>query len=200
MKRSVLKIAAMGLLGAVALLAGCTSTGGLQPISLTPAQAVAIICPPLQTAITQGKSVLATLPAGDARVTQIEAAMTKANPVITAACTQGATVSIANIQDFSTTVLPALSAVASALPLTSVQQQQAQAVIMSAEVTVGLALAIKANAGVIATSPSTSPATSAPAAPAAASGAAVTSSSGVTPALSSSGDVASALVAKPYTL
>jgi len=115
------------------VLAGCASNA---PKPLTPAQIVSIACPPVQAAIVQFKALDATMPADPVAV-KAEAALTKVQPVVAAACAAGANVDATSLQAFAQTVLPALGQVAGALPLPPQQLAQIQAGLIAAEIAVG---------------------------------------------------------------
>jgi len=114
-------------------LAACTAN---QTESIPPGQILAIACPPVQAAIVQFEALDATMPAVPAAV-KAKAALEQIQPTVTAACAAGATVSIANVQAFAQTVLPALGQVAGSLSLPPAQLAQVQAGLVAAEIAVG---------------------------------------------------------------
>ncbi|MFZ0872165.1 MAG: hypothetical protein WAM90_15750 [Rhodanobacter sp.] len=120
---------------AAMLIAACATTA---PQSLSPAQVISIACPPIQAAITQFEAIDATLPGVPAAV-KAEADLQKLQPVVTAACASGATVSTASVQAFAQSVLPVLGQIAGSLPLPPAQLAQVQAGLVAAEIAVGAA-------------------------------------------------------------
>lgn len=150
----------------VMLWAGCTTVaptaGGNAAVALlSPAAAARIICMPVQTAISQGRAILLTTPPSDQTALKIQAAMKVASPIIDVMCKAGATVTATTIQDFATQAIPALASIVPVLPITDVQKQQAQAILLSAAVTVGMvegiAANVKAQAAQAASAPSAAP-------------------------------------------
>lgn len=129
-------LVALAAMASLALMAGCATTGGNAPPQLQPSQVLAIACPPVQASITQFEALDATLPTVPVAV-KAKAALEKIQPAVTAACAAGATVSIANVQAFAQTVLPALGQVAGSLPLPPAQLAQVQAGLVAAEIAVG---------------------------------------------------------------
>ena|SRR5690348_11539513 len=133
MKTKLLATLAVALIVCAFGLAGCVSN---QPESIPPGQILAIACPPVQAAIVQFEALDATLPNVPAAV-KAKAALEQIQPTVTAACAAGTTVSIANVQAFAQTVLPALGQVAGSLPLPPAQLAQVQAGLVAAEIAVG---------------------------------------------------------------
>lgn len=129
-------LVALAAVVSLALVAGCATTGGNAPPQLQPGQVLAIACPPVQASIVQFEALDATLPTVTAAV-KAKAALEQIQPAVTAACAAGATVSIANVQAFAQTVLPALGQVAGSLPLPPAQLAQVQAGLVAAEIAVG---------------------------------------------------------------
>lgn len=172
MKKSLVAIVSMACLAlGTMLLAGCPATATINqgsaaaPVLMSPAAAARIVCLPVQTAIGQGKVILSNSPPSDATAIKISAAMKIASPVIDAMCTAGAQVTATNIQDFATQAIPALASIVPVLPITPTQQAQAQAILMSAAVVVGMVEGIQANiaAQAKAAAAGATPATPAPA-------------------------------------
>lgn len=133
MKTKFLATLAVALIVCAFGLSGCVSD---QPESIPPGQILAIACPPVQAAIVQFEALDATLPTVPAAV-KAKAALEQIQPTVTAACAAGGTVSIANVQAFAQTVLPALGQVAGSLPLPPAQLAQIQAGLVAAEIAVG---------------------------------------------------------------
>ena len=133
MKTKLLATLAVALIVCAFGLAGCASN---QPESIPPAQVLAIACPPVQAAIVQFEALDATLPTVPAAV-KAGATLKQIQPTVAAACAAGATVSVANVQAFAQTVLPALGQVAGSLPLPPAQLAQVQAGLVAAEIAVG---------------------------------------------------------------
>jgi hypothetical protein len=130
------RIATLVILGFAALLGACASTGGTQ--QLTPQQIVAIACPPIQMAVTQFQTLAATMPA-DPNYAKAGDILKQAQAPLAAACTAGATVTVANIQDLATKVLPAVGTVMTTIPIPPQTQAEVQAGLMAAEIAVGAA-------------------------------------------------------------
>jgi hypothetical protein len=124
---------AAGLLLPVAFLAGCNGTAPTAP-KITPAQFVAIACPPVQQALALAPTVTALSATAQADVTA-------ANKVVTAACAAGATVSVATVGQFAQTVLPAASQVVNAAPDSLFSADATAAAQKKAAITGGIALA-----------------------------------------------------------
>ena len=133
MKTKLLATLAVALIVCAFGLAGCASN---QSESIPPGQILAIACPPVQAAIVQFEALDATLPTVPAAV-KAKAALEQIQPTVTAACAAGATVSVANVQAFAQTVLPALGQVAGSLPLPPAQLAKVQAGLVAAEIAVG---------------------------------------------------------------
>jgi hypothetical protein len=131
---------------AIMALAACTTNGGTTsngsaPPSqqLSPQQVVAIVCPPMQTALTTLDSIYNTQASlGNASASKAAAGIAKAQPVIAEACAIGATVSTANVQAFVNTALPALAQVAGTLPLSQKQMGDVQTALLTAQVALGV--------------------------------------------------------------
>jgi hypothetical protein len=149
------------LAAGLALLAfsGCASTGS-QP-QLTPAQIVAIACPPVQQAISAYIALDQSMPT-NADAIKAEAILTVAQPIVTATCTAGANVSTANIEVFAQTVLPALGTIAGTLPLPPATLAGIEGGLVAAEIAVGAAGVVEANIKAAQTAASGVPAASAP--------------------------------------
>lgn len=130
--KSLATIAMVALFACALGLSACTQ--GVQTIP--PGQILAIACPPVQAAIVQFEALDATLPNVPSAV-KAKAALEQIQPTVTAACAVGATVSVANVQAFAQTVLPALGQVAGSLPLPPAQLAQVQAGLVAAEIAVG---------------------------------------------------------------
>lgn len=127
---------------ALALFAGCASPGSAP--QMTPAQIFQIACPPVQAAITEFTALDASLPAS-AQTGVVETDLKLAAPVVAAACTAGATVSVANVTAFAQTVLPVLGTVAGTLPLPPATMAEVQAGLIAAEIAVGVAGTVESN-------------------------------------------------------
>lgn len=126
----------------IALLAGCSTTGTAP--QLTPAQIVAIACPPVEQAITAYQTLTASMPT-NAQAVKANAILTIAQPIVTSTCTAGASVSTANVQAFAETVLPALGTIAGTLPLPPATLAGIQGGLIAAEIAVGAAGVVEAN-------------------------------------------------------
>lgn len=112
MKRTLMLLAA-GLVASV--LAACAS----QPtVQITPAQFIQAACGPVQDAMDLLPDFADTIPAS------VADKVSKAMPMVDAACAAGATVSIATVADFANTVLPAADAVVQAAPATLITNDQ----------------------------------------------------------------------------
>ena len=133
MKTKLLATLAAALFVCALGLSACSTT---QTESIPPDQILAIACPPVQAAIVQFEALDATLPTVPAAV-KAGATLKQIQPTVAAACAAGATVSIANVQAFAQTVLPALGQVAGSLPLPPAQLAQVQAGLVAAEIAVG---------------------------------------------------------------
>jgi len=133
MKTKLLATLAAALFVCVLGLSACSTT---QTESIPPGQILAIACPPVQAAIVQFEALDATLPTVPAAV-KAGATLKQIQPTVAAACAAGATVSIANVQAFAQTVLPALGQVAGSLPIPPAQLAQVQAGLVAAEIAVG---------------------------------------------------------------
>lgn len=134
--KSMLRLAAGFALSALFALAGCSTAPGTA--QLTPQQIIAIACPPIQGAVTQFIALDATMPTLPAAV-QAEAILKEVQPPLAAACTSGATVTIANVQDLATKVLPAIGTVLITIPMPPATQAAIQAGLVGAEIAVGAA-------------------------------------------------------------
>jgi hypothetical protein len=88
--------------------------------------------------VTQFIALDATMPTLPAAV-QAEAILKEAQPPLTAACTAGATVTLANVQDLATKVLPAVATVMATIPVPPATQAAIQAGLVAAEIAVGAA-------------------------------------------------------------
>lgn len=130
------RIATLVILGFAALLGACASTG--TPQQMTPQQIIAIACPPIQGAVTQFIALDATMPTLPAAV-QAEAILKEAQGPLAAACTSGATITVANVQDLATKVLPAVGTVLVTIPMPPATQAAIQAGLVAAEIAVGAA-------------------------------------------------------------
>jgi len=130
-----LMLLAAGIVASIAF-AGCASTSS-QP-QLTPAQIIAIACPPIEAAVTQFITLDATMPTVPAAIAS-EALLNEVKAPVAAACTAGATISTTNVQAFATTVLPVLGTVAGTLPLPPTTMAEVQAGLVAAEIAVGAA-------------------------------------------------------------
>jgi hypothetical protein len=126
----------------IAMLAGCASTGSAP--QLTPAQVVAIACPPVQQAISAYIALDQSMPT-NADAIKAEAILTVAQPIVTATCTAGANVSTANVEAFASTVLPALGTIAGTLPLPPATLAGIQGGLIAAEIAVGAAGVVESN-------------------------------------------------------
>jgi hypothetical protein len=137
-------------------------------VKLTPTQFFAAACTPVQQALALAPSFSLTLPAS------VEADVQKATPMVNAACAAGATVSITNVQDFATTVLPAANAVIQAAPaglISDADKQRIGGGIALAILAVDTVVAVAQNAAAAAgASGANTPPPAAPAVPAPASG------------------------------
>jgi hypothetical protein len=129
------RIAFVFSVGLLALLVACSTTA---PQQLTPQQIIAIACPPIQGAVTQFIALDATMSTLPAAV-QAEAILKEAQPPLAAACTAGATVTMANVQDLATKVLPAVGTVMATIPVPPATQAAIQAGLVAAEIAVGAA-------------------------------------------------------------
>jgi|SRR5690348_10748470 len=133
MKSKTLAALAVAVFACVAGLSGCATN---QPESIPPAQVLAIACPPVQAAIVQFEALDATLPTVPAAV-KAGAVLKQIQPTVAAACAAGTNVSVANVQAFAQSVLPALGQIAGSLPLPPAQLAQVQAGLVAAEIAVG---------------------------------------------------------------
>lgn len=159
-----------GLVTAMVLMAGCATGGGSGGVTgstptaaqqLTPQQVVAIVCQPMQSALTQLSAIYATQAAlGNAKAAVAEAGLAKATPIVSEACSVGAEVSTANVQDFVSTALPALAQVAGSLPLSSSQMQNVQTALLTAQVALGVYNVVQSQIAVGSGTASSAPATS----------------------------------------
>ncbi|CAB3731268.1 hypothetical protein [Paraburkholderia rhynchosiae] len=101
----------LSMLLAAGLVASALAACGTQPtVKLTPAQFVAIACPPVQQALALAPTLTATIPPS------AQAQIAEATPIVNAACAAGATVSTDTVAKFATTVFPAASAAVRAAP------------------------------------------------------------------------------------
>lgn len=134
MKRNLMLLAA----GFVALaLTACNGTAPTVP-KLTPAQFVAAVCPSVEQAFALAPTMTALIPA------DVQAKVADAKPIASAACAQGATISVDTPAKFVATVFPAVSAIVGAAPdtvLDATKKQQIQGAILLAELGVGMVTA-----------------------------------------------------------
>jgi hypothetical protein len=135
MKKALLSVVSACLIATAVALVGCASA----PPALTPAQIAGILCVPAQNAITQFQTIDATLSPIWPQAATASAALAKAKPVVTAACTASSSVSVASAQALINTGLPALAAVAAALPLDPVTLGTVQDAFNAAEIAAGIA-------------------------------------------------------------
>lgn len=140
MKTKYLATLAVAMLVCALGLSACTANQA-QPIP--PAQVMAIACPPTLAAIAQFQALNATLP-NDPQAVKASAELAKIQPVVTGACAAGVNVSVANVQAFAQTVLPALGAIAASLPIKPAQLTQIEAGLTAAQIAVGTISAIQA--------------------------------------------------------
>lgn len=131
--RLMMAMVVVAIAFSLALMAGCATDTAKQ---VQPSQVLAIACPPVQASIVQFEALDATLPTVPAAV-KAKAVLEKIQPTVAAACAAGANVSIANVQAFAQTVLPALGQVAGSLPLPPAQLAQVQAGLVAAEIAAG---------------------------------------------------------------
>jgi hypothetical protein len=129
------RIALIISVACLAILGACSTTA---PQQLTPQQIIAIACPPIQGAVTQFIALDATMPTLPAAV-QAEALLKDAQAPLAAACTSGATITVANVQDLATKVLPAVGTVLVTIPMPPATQAAIQAGLVAAEIAVGAA-------------------------------------------------------------
>ncbi|MGI4813917.1 MAG: hypothetical protein ACRYG5_02390 [Janthinobacterium lividum] len=137
MKRTFMLLAA-GIL--TLAFAACSAVPAAK---MTPAQFVAVACPPVKQALALAPIVGASLSA------TALSDVGKATPIVDAACASGATVSTATVSQFAATVLPAASAVISAAPasvLSDDQKTKIQDAIVVAELAVATVTAVTQNA------------------------------------------------------
>jgi hypothetical protein len=157
MKRFLL---AFPLILVTAVLVACATTGG-QP--LTPAQVAAALCTPVETAVSTITLTVQQNP-NDARMVAVAAALTKAQPIITAACTAASTVTSDTVQALITQGLPAIGAILGTLPLPAAQLANIQTDFILAEAAVNIVDVVVQNikaaqtATTIATAPTPLPA------------------------------------------
>ena len=118
------------------LLVACSTTGGTT--AATPAQVAAAVCPVVQADLATYQALFAAQ-TDVASSAKISADLAKAQPIVAALCTNGATVSTASIQAFAQTALPALADTINYLPLTAAQKAKVVQDLTIAEVAVGVA-------------------------------------------------------------
>lgn len=135
MKKSMLHAAfCVALVVLVGVLAGCATTSSQ---ALSPEQIAASVCPPIQADLVSFQAVFAS-DITDPNAAKISADIAKAEPVVNALCTAGATVSASSVQAFATTALPALADVVNYLPLSPPQKAAVVTDLTVAELAVGV--------------------------------------------------------------
>lgn len=131
------KLFAVVLAGVVALaLAACAVPTAPK---LTPAQFVAAVCPSAQQALALAPTMTSLIPV------DAQTKIADAQPIVTAACAAGATVSTDTPAKFVATVFPAVSVIVGAAPdsvLDAKTKAQIQGAILLAELGVGAVTAV----------------------------------------------------------
>lgn len=107
MKKALLSI--LGIVLVMATAIACTATGGL--VQQTPAQVAAQVCPPVNSGIDALQSMQASLSA------TAQKDLTTAEPIVTAVCAAGATVTSTSLRALAKTALPAISTIVQATNL-----------------------------------------------------------------------------------
>ena len=121
-------------------LSACNGTA--PPIKVTPAQFFAIACLPVQQALELAPTLTA-LPAS------VQAQLPAATSLANTTCAVGATVSVASVQQFVATSIPAANSIAQAVPdnvLSAAQKQKIAGFSLLAELVIDTGAAIAANA------------------------------------------------------
>ena len=146
MKRSIPATLVVALIACALGLSGCASN---QTQAIPPAQIAAIACPQLNLVHTQLVALNTALEASPATADLGKNAATtlaSIQPVVNGVCNGAAavpSVDFASIQMLVKTGLPALSALAAALPMTPAQQATIQAAIAVAETAAGMVNALQ---------------------------------------------------------
>ncbi|MBB3004337.1 hypothetical protein FHX57_006719 [Paraburkholderia tropica] len=125
-----LMLLAAGIVALVAF-AGCAT------VTVTPAQIATALCAPTNTAIADYKAFAALYPTLPAVQTGNEI-LTKYQPVVTAVCAEGATVTATNVQDLISQGIPAVAAIVATVPMPASTQTAIQAGFAAAELVVNL--------------------------------------------------------------
>ena len=135
MKKNILVI---GVFATLAVTLSGFATNGTQP---TPAQLVAQICPVTQTVGTLAETAALTDP-------KLALDLAVAKPIVDALCANGAAVSTANLQAFSTSVVPVLLKVVDASPLDPAKAADVKLGIAAAQLLATQAIALQGAAAV----------------------------------------------------
>lgn len=133
--KTLLAVCLLAFVGS--LMTACTTPGGSSASGATPAQIAAAVCPIVQTDLTTYQALFAS---GNVvpNSAKISADLAKAEPVVAALCAAGATVSVANVQAFANTALPALADTINYLPLSASQKSKILQDLSIAELAVGV--------------------------------------------------------------
>lgn len=123
---------AVGIVTCLAFV-GCANA----PV-LSAAQLANALCPPTNVAINDFKAFSALYPSLPAVATG-STILAKYQPVVTAVCAEGATVTATNVQDMISQGIPAVAAIIATVPMPATTQTAIQAGFAAAELVVGMA-------------------------------------------------------------